>query len=77
MKSSHLKVPPRPEVQKRREKFPETYQLVEMLKYFQESHNNTCQNLIDSGEGHRVRLFESISVEKLKKYIYEQEEMEL
>ena len=60
-------------------KFPDTYQIVEMLKHFELEHRRMQQALIDSGEGGRVKpwLSGGISVKDLESYVYKKEGLRL
>lgn len=71
--------PPHPDVQKMMDKFPETYQIVKMLGYLKDAHNQTNQNLSDSGEGHRCKSWKEnkISVQDIVDYVYTLEGMNL
>lgn len=68
-----------PELDEIMRKFPETYQIVMMLKYFEGEHNFTQQALMDTGEGHRVTPWKisKLSVEDLMDYIYKKEGLKL
>ena len=71
--------PPHPDVQKMMDKFPETYQIVKMLKHFENKYNQTNQNLSDSGEGSHCKSWKdsNISVQDIVDYVYTLEEMNL
>lgn len=74
-----MKVPPRPEVASLMKKFPDTWQIIMMLKHFEDKHNFTQQALIDTGEGHRVTPWKlsKLYVEDLMDYVYKKEGLKL
>ena len=76
---NHIPVPPYPDVQKMIDKFPETYQIVKMLRYFESEHNRVNQTLTDSGEGKSCKSWKEnkISVQDIVDYVYEQEGLKL
>lgn len=71
--------PPHPDVQKMMDKFPETYQIVKMLKHFESQHNKVNQMLAYSGESSRCKYWieSEISVQDIIEYIYDSVGMKL
>lgn len=76
---SNLKIPPRSEVAEMMRKFENTYQIVEMLKHFQNQHDFTNQALRETGEGGRCKPFDiqPLTIGQIKNYIYEREGLKL
>lgn len=75
MKSNNT--PPRPNSSE--DKFPNTYQIVEMLKAMKEKHDKINMNLVYAGEQVRTKPWKSssINVQDIIDYIYEKEGLEL
>ena len=71
--------PPRPEVVELMDKFKDTYQIVEMLKHFEDKHKSYNLSLSTSNEGHRCTVWktEKISVQGIIDYIYDKEGLKL